>query len=461
MRSNRRYAIRVAFGLIIGAFVAANMVALANMRASQNDTRRLAATSLTAVELVSRMAQDIEPLWLLIDAHIFEKNPNNMKALETRLTAADDDFAAAARAYEPLATTPYERVMWERLKHEIVAIREPVQDTLAHSRRNEDVYARSIMSAIQSRFDVLGHVANALIEIKHGDAARAVARIDAQQRWARYLLLGLTGLCSALALILAGWVIRLLARQDRRVRDAFSLLEQRNRDLDAFAGRVAHDLRGPLTTISLSASRLSEQLPRETGTLAVLERGVGRMERVIEDLLTLSRVGGQAPGTTSNPTAVGAAVEQDLAQAVANVDGVLRVDVEPAEVTCSAGLLRQVLWNLGENAIKYRRPESPLEIQIEGRVAQRTYTLRVTDNGTGMTPSEVSEAFQPFFRSERVRSTPGTGLGLSITKRIIEASGGTLSIDSHVGQGTSFVITLPLVTKPSSSDELFPVLHDV
>jgi len=222
-------------------------------------------------------------------------------------------------------------------------------------------------------------------------------------------------------------------------------LEDRNRELDAFAGRVAHDLRGPLMTISLSASRLSERAPLEEGTAAVLQRGVSQMDRLIQDLLTLSRIDGHTLGTVSQTTTVAAAVEQDLGPPVMRVHGLLHITVEPAEVGCSEGLLRDVLWNLGENAVKYRRPDVQLEISIQGRELGRSYEFRVSDNGTGMSSQEARHAFEPFFRGEQARLTPGTGLGLSIVRRVIEAHAGTVSIDSQAERGTTFIINLPRV----------------
>src|SRR5262249_29875814 len=96
------------------------------------------------------------------------------------------------------------------------------------------------------------------------------------------------------------------------------------------------------------------------------------------------------------------------------------------------------------NAVKYRRSGVQLEVEIRGRIAHRTYELTVSDNGTGMSTLEVQHAFEPFFRGEQVRSTPGTGLGLSIVKRVVETTGGSVSVDTIPARGTTFKIRLPL-----------------
>jgi signal transduction histidine kinase len=168
------------------------------------------------------------------------------------------------------------------------------------------------------------------------------------------------------------------------------------------------------------------------------------MDALIRDLLTLSRAGAEATATVANTGSVASSLEEELTPKVNSVNGVLRIDLEPADIRCSEVLLRQVLWNIGENAVKYRRPDVPLEVGIQGRKVGLSYEFRMSDNGTGMSVEDASRVFDPFFRASTTRSTPGTGLGLSIVKRVIEASGGSVSVSSQLGKGTTFIIALPL-----------------
>ena len=122
----------------------------------------------------------------------------------------------------------------------------------------------------------------------------------------------------------------------------------------------------------------------------------------------------------------------------------LELEVEPARVCCGEGLLTEALANLADNALKYRRPDAPPRITISGRGNGRRYELRVADNGIGMSPDERRQAFSPFYRALRDREVHGTGLGLSIVKRIAEANGGEVAVESTLGEGTTFVIRLLL-----------------
>src|SRR6185369_16467771 len=105
------------------------------------------------------------------------------------------------------------------------------------------------------------------------------------------------GLCALAGTAVAGgWASRQVARREEALSLSARMLEERNRELDAFAGRVAHDIRGPLTTISLATSALAVTAPQEERTADILRRGVKRMEALVDDLLMLARIESQARG---------------------------------------------------------------------------------------------------------------------------------------------------------------------
>jgi signal transduction histidine kinase len=239
-------------------------------------------------------------------------------------------------------------------------------------------------------------------------------------------------------------VTQKFTRAEEREREAFAVLEKRNRELDAFAGRVAHDFRAPLTSVKMAADLLGLPTPDVAKSSAVIQRGVRRMSAMIDDLLQLSQIEGAVRSDVCDPASVANAIRDDMAERLAVEGATLQLAVEAARVNCREGLFQQVLSNLAENALKYRRPDVKPEIQISGRVAANQYELCVTDNGIGMSANEAARVFDPLFRARRLREVPGTGLGLSIVKRIVEASGGTASVESKLGQGSTFTIRLSL-----------------
>jgi signal transduction histidine kinase len=436
--------LRLILLLLVGLFVLANVVTFIEMAGVQAANDRIVRNSLGSVATIARITQDLAQERILVYQHIFARSTVDMARLEQEIIRVQGDYQNAARSYAPLVVSPSEQAVWERLQAHVAATREPEQEILHLSGLNRADEAAQRLSALRDDSDAISRASEQLIRINRDLASRAAARIHLLHRRQLMLLAAITIAGTLLTLIAAGWVMRIARRRKEEITHWTDLLEARNRDLDAFAGRVAHDLRGPLTTIGLSAAQLAKRMPQEEGTTELLRRGVARMETLIEDLLTLSRIDAQATLGWSNTVAVVSAVEEDLAASVKGVDGILRILVEPAVVRCSEGMLRQALLNLGENAVKYRRPDVRLEIEIKGRSLGRSYEFRVSDNGAGMSRDVALHAFEPFFRGEQARATPGTGLGLSIVRRVIEANGGNIVLETQAGRGTTFVVTLPL-----------------
>jgi signal transduction histidine kinase len=274
---------------------------------------------------------------------------------------------------------------------------------------------------------------------------RTLAMLDRAQRDLNLFIGGLALAGIALTALVGGAAMSLVHRREGQLLRQSTLLEERNRELDAFAGRVAHDLRGPLTSMRLATWRVDQLLPDGSQPSAQMSRAIERMDVLIRDLLALSRVETRAREGMCNPAAVAAGVREDLTPRVEAVSGSMDVLVEPARVRCPEGLLTEALTNLADNALKYRRPDEPPRVALTGRTVGHHYELRVADNGIGMSLDERRQAFAPFYRAHREPTAPGSGLGLSIVKRIAEASGGDVIVDSALGEGTTFVLHLPLV----------------
>jgi signal transduction histidine kinase len=370
----------IAFASVCTILIGAQLAGYFQWRRVRGNVDELTTTALSSIRLVQRMGLDIERERILIDRHIFAHERDQMTELEIQIANVEADFDVAAINYVPIAVYPGEAAAWHRLTLDAGALAPRVDRALELSRENADADAQLALSDAEPTYDAVELDVDGLVAINQAAADRSVATIEHLQLGALELRLLIASVAMGAIIVLAIWVTRAIARRETAIENTALALENRNRELDAFAGRVAHDLRGPLTTIKLSGSLLAECAPGEPRTAMILQRGITQMEQLIEDLLTLSRLDSEAVGRVAETASVAEAIADDLGRAVRDVGGSLALELRPAQVRCSEGLLRQLLWNLGENAVKYRREAVPLELAITGVPAEREYILRVTDN---------------------------------------------------------------------------------
>lgn len=244
-------------------------------------------------------------------------------------------------------------------------------------------------------------------------------------------------------------MLRLVTEDDQRARNIV-LLAERNRDLDDFAHRIAHDLKGLVNPVSGYASLISENPDDRERVVRYAERIARKSDevvRMVDELLRLARAGNVSRGPTQPAAVVTAVVEQFEAE-VAGIGATM--DVACADVALDLGEipLREVVQNLVQNALKYRAPERTLAVHVTLVDTGEGARLTVRDNGLGMLPSVAARAHEPFFRGATERDVPGSGLGLAIVHRIATAHGGALDVESAIGSGTSVTVTLPRWTPP-------------
>jgi signal transduction histidine kinase len=445
-----RTMLRAAFGGIAALLVVSQILGYFRWNAAQSTVATIEGDALASVQLIGRMSYDIQRERILVCRHVLERDAARMAAIEQQIAVVRDDWAAAARAYAPLAAYEGEAEAWAALNRDVAVAEHQAAAVLQLARGDHDSEAAQLLIAADPAFDAVSRGVQTLVGLNQAAAARARAHAAKLEADVLYVLLALAAAILLITLVVGRQLTRLISDNERRLRQQTVELQSKNHELDAFAGRVAHDLRGPLNTIHLTASLIAERVPHEVTATAILQRGVTQMTGLVDDLLALSRAGGPGDGAVARPETVAASVEADLRPKVSEAGGTLRVDVQPAAIRCSDGLLRQALWNLGENAVKYRRPDVPPVIALTGRATGAGYELRVSDNGLGMSVEDTRRAFEPFFRGKRTQAIAGTGLGLAIVRRIVEASGGTVSAESEPEHGTA--ITLRFRLTPASGD---------
>jgi signal transduction histidine kinase len=232
-------------------------------------------------------------------------------------------------------------------------------------------------------------------------------------------------------------------------------LRQSNQDLQQFAYFASHDLQEPLRQVTnfvqlISQSANGRLTGEEQTFLNFVVEGTERMEHLIRALLSYSQLGhGERIAHASvDLNAVVDKVADDLNGRIAEAGGKITRAELPVVIGDSVQLA-DVFQNLLVNAVKYRRPEEALDIQIRAvREDPGLATISVSDNGQGIDPAYHDLIFLPFKRLHG-REIPGTGIGLAICRRIIEAHGGRIWIESGQDAGTIFHFSLPCVAAAS------------
>ena len=331
------------------------------------------------------------------------------------------------QAYEPLATFEGERPEWDtlsRLTHQLAE----------ELKRGDETAGRHTATAAHESVE-------RLIDLNRVEAGAIGTQLVGLGR-PQVIADALAGVVVVLALAqVARARLRALERERAAIAGSLEAVESKNRELEAFAGRVAHDLRSPLTPVQALAGILARGGQGDADVKRVAGRIVGaasRMSDIIEAMLAFSR-SGQLPSGECSLRGVVDEVLEELGPARADAD--VQVDVPDAAVACAPEVLGHIVRNLVGNALKYRAGERRCQVALTGALGAHQVTLIVTDNGIGMGRDAARRAFEPFFRASAERS--GHGLGLAIVDRYVRALGGSVSLTSEPGEGTQVDVLLP------------------
>lgn len=242
--------------------------------------------------------------------------------------------------------------------------------------------------------------------------------------------------------------ISAIKEAEERLREKMEELSRSNKDLELFSYSVSHDLQEPLRTVSnfaqLLAKRYKGKLDQDADEfIGFVTDGTQRMQRMINDMLTFSRVG--TKGKPFEPTDLDKVIEevlQNLRGAIDDSKAVVTHDPLPT-VKADWSQISLLFQNLVGNAIKFRG-KGPPKIQVMCEKKEKEHVLTVKDNGIGIDPKDFNRLFVIFQRLHSASEYPGTGMGLAICKRIVERHGGKIWVESEPGKGTAFRFTLPI-----------------
>ncbi len=237
-----------------------------------------------------------------------------------------------------------------------------------------------------------------------------------------------------------------LMRQKQSLEEYAKRLEQSNKDLEQFAYVASHDLREPLRTISsyvqLIESRYKNKLDNEANEfIDFVVQGVGRMDLLITDLLTYSRITTQEDHHEwVDATKIVDTVISNLAENIKKNNAKIKVNTLPV-IYANKQRMILVFQNLISNAVKFHRDIQPV-ITISSKESDTNWQFKIEDNGIGIDPKYSERIFTIFQRLHSRETYEGTGIGLTICKKIIEQHNGKIWVESEPNKGSAFSFTI-------------------
>ncbi len=232
-----------------------------------------------------------------------------------------------------------------------------------------------------------------------------------------------------------------------------------------FVANASHELMTPLAAIkgfieTLSETEAGAEKKTRTRFLKIMDDEASRMQALIRDLMSLSRIEAEKYQIANTPIDMAAVIQDVVASqvnggAVRGSDIAVTLETGLPHVSGDPGMLRQLVNNVVENAMKYGRAGTPINVGLSRSRSAAMIAFTVTDQGEGIAPEHLPRLTERFYRidSGRSRSVGGTGLGLSLVKHIVDGHRGHLEIKSEQAVGTQIVILLPIANLPIANLE--------
>lgn len=228
---------------------------------------------------------------------------------------------------------------------------------------------------------------------------------------------------------------------EREKKQAYSNME--------FASMVSHELRTPLNIISFSSNLLQRHCDRwdknkQREYLNRIQRGIKTIALLIDEVSIIGKVEAQKLKFKPQKTNIQEFCQillEDLQLANGNEQQINFSGEGDRSASLDKSILQLVLTNLIENAIKYSPQRQVVDFTVTTNLKQITFKIK--DRGIGITQSDLQRLFEPFYRGNNVGELPGNGLGLAVVKKLVNLHGGEITVNSQVGVGTEFIVSLP------------------
>ena len=451
---NSHRALLFAFCAVVICFVGSTVYTQIRVTQLDNAASTIANVATARIEVLASLRAETHDLVQRLTDCVTRTNqdkPSDCGPARTTKAKLEAQF----QNYRSLPADPSHLDLREQIEERVAALRNAAERTLEEVDRGDPARAREVFDS-----DVrpaIERTRGALIESieRNAEQARRLAlsirSIRSQSTFAAYAL-------DAMSVVLGGIAIALAIAQLRRYTQLMEsrrqLLERRAEELEVFAGRVAHDVLGPLSAVSTFLGILDRHLPAADESklrfgLDRAKRGLARSTRIVGDLLDFAKAGARpADGTSAALVEVLEGLAEELKPLAREAGVELRIEFprEPCVVSCSPGVLMSLIDNLARNAIKYTADSQVRRVTIRAQIKRTSVRVEVADTGPGIPAEAQALVFEPFVRTSSAEGKPGTGLGLATVKRLATAHDGSVGVESTPGHGSIFWFELPRTT---------------
>jgi signal transduction histidine kinase len=442
------------FAVIVLSFLASTGIVQWRIRMLEGAVTDVASTTAPSVEHLAAARAETRTLQILL------REPTGPRENAGRDAAAVDhahkSLTHALEEYLVLPVAPRERELWA----ELFQAQNVLDDAIGHlkdegSRSAGDATNGTLHADVSAAATRLDTAIGRALEFNAGRTSDLTREIAHLRQRALAIAVGLDVVCTVIAIAGALLLRRIVRENESLLEQHLALQQERASELEQFAGRVAHDILSPLSTVGF-ALQLAAEPGHDHERPKLAERGTAalqRVKRVVSGLLDFARAGAKPAADVRaavadvlldlrnelGPTASAAGVELTMTQTGA------------CEVRCNTGVLTSLIANLTRNAIKYIG-DGPVR-RVDVRAFERGACVRVEvkDTGPGLAPDLERRVFDAYARA-RNTSQPGIGLGLATVKRLAEAHGGSVGVSTVPGSGSTFWFELPSASREDATD---------
>jgi signal transduction histidine kinase len=430
--------------LTVASFLGATAYSQSRLSSLDSISSTIATNALPSIEFLGRGAVRLQRLQQVI--HDVVTAHDSSSAIDTaaaELDAIDQDVSRYLR----LTPLRGEDELGQATRRELDDATMEVRSLLHVLDRGDRGSAATLLrTRAQPAFERATKTMLATMEFDVNESKRLAGDVQSVRRETTTNIILLDVLASAIAGTSAFFAFRAARDHDGLLHRHNALLMNRVTELDRFAGRAAHDILSPLNTVAMGLALVARTADMSVQThIERSQRALQRVQQLVNGLLEFARSGAQATShARSRVDRVLATIAADLREAARSSQIDIVVDAEEGlEVACSVGILTSLVQNLALNAIKYMGPQPVRQVSLRAKGMIGHVRVEVEDTGPGIPPDFHERIFEPFVRGLHDDHVEGMGLGLATVKRLVDAYGGTVGVQSTPGVGTLFWIELP------------------